>query len=855
MTFWYKFWMLNLQRHVFKNGLTALVVETHQAPVASINICVRVGSRLETDQEAGICHLIEHMLFKGTKKMGPGEVAKRIEASGGDVNAYTSFDETVYYCTLASRHFEAGLDILSDAVLESVFDTEELSREKEVVIEEILRSKDSPSKVLSQAIFQAAFPKHTYGRPIIGFTETVRGFSRDTIVDFWKRWYQPENIVVSIAGDFKSDHALKRCEEIFGGLRNNAGGSAKVQAEDPQTKPRAVVLTNPVQGSSMMLAYPIPALNHLDIPALDILSHILGEGESSRLEINTKERQGLVNSIYSYVYSPQDPGLMVVGYSLPDKNIVRASQAILGEIRALKDQRIDQDELVRAKINIKSDAIYEKETVEGLARKYGYFETILKQYNFDEHYYQRIDGVTPDDVHEVAIKYLNEEALTLGLLHPQDSKKKWTPSELLSWARPVKPKKVKIKPKEEVQYVRLKNGLRVILKENHNVPTIVIRTAHMGGVRAETPATNGVYSFMAQLWGKSTQRLSAEEMARKVELLAGSISSYNGRNSSGMKADFLSEKTYDGVRLFLEAFLQPNFGRDEFKREKENLLEGIRREDDHLAGLAFKYFLKSLYPKHPYGYSMLGEAKNVRRFTPKDLEKTYQRLLNPKQTVMSIVGDFDTAKMLDLLRGPLEKIKASGKPLGSLPADPAPKQIKRLERQKDKFQAHLVLGFQGCRLADRDRYALDVLNNILAGQGGRLFLELRDKLSLAYSVTSVSQEGIEPGYFGVYIATEPRKVPTAIEGILKELEKILAKPVAKEELERAKQYMVGAYEIDLQRNSTVATQLAFNELYGLDRQEWKKLPQKVLKVTQNDVLKVARRIIQLDRYILSIVRP
>src|SRR5262249_6028523 len=162
------------------------------------------------------------MLFKGTERLGPGEVAKKIEASGGDVNAYTSFDETVYYGTLASRHFDAGLDILSDAVLNSIFDPEELSREKEVVIEEILRAKDSPSKVLSEALFEKAFPVHRYGRPIIGYEETVRGFSREKILDFYRSWYVPENIVMVAAGDFKTDHALRACERIFGRLPASA---------------------------------------------------------------------------------------------------------------------------------------------------------------------------------------------------------------------------------------------------------------------------------------------------------------------------------------------------------------------------------------------------------------------------------------------------------------------------------------------------------------------------------------------------------------------------------------------------------------------------------------------------------
>jgi zinc protease len=846
--------MLNLSRHQFTNGLTLILVETHQAPVVSLNICLRVGSRYETDQEAGICHLIEHMLFKGTKRRGPGEIAKLIEANGGDINAYTSFDETVYYCTLASRHFDAGLDILSDAVLNSTFDPDELAREKEVVIEEILRSKDSPSKVLSEAFFEKAFPLHNYGRPIIGFKETVQGFARDKIVNFWKNWYVPENMVVIAAGDFKSEHALKQCEQIFASLPAKPSPSCQSVQEPAQGKAQAFVLSNPVQGSTMMMGFHVPGLDHPDIPALDILSHILGEGDSSRLEINIKEQRGLVNSIYSYVYSPQEPGLFVIGYTLPDKNIAEASQAITDEIHSFRNRKIDHDELARAKINIKSDAIYEKETVEGLARKYGYFETILKQHDFDEHYYQRIDAVSRDTVHEVAEKYLTPQNLTFGLIHPKDSKKKWAPGQLLSWSRPKKVKKQKLAG-DEVRHLTLKNGLRLILKENHNVATLVIRTAHMGGIRAETTKNNGVHSLFTQLWGKSTESLSAEAMAREVELLAGRIDSYNGRNLTGMKGDFLSEKTQDGVQLFLDALLHPRFDKIEMSREKENILEAIRREEDQLSSLAFKNFLKVLYPKHPYGLPMLGAERNIRRFTQKDMIQAFHQTMNPKEMVVSVVGDFDSESMLKLIRPGLESIKPRKSTIKKLLSDPTPKTIQRVEKIKDKFQAHLVLGFGGVSFHDPDRYALDVLNNILAGQGGRLFIELRDKLSLAYSVTSLSQEGIEPGYFGVYIATEPRKVATAIEGILTELHKIIERPVTKEELDRAKQYMVGAYEIDLQRNSSVATQLAFNEVYGMRRMEWRDLPKKILKITQQDVLRVAKKILKLDRYVLSIVRP
>jgi zinc protease len=847
--------MIPVQREILSNGVTLLFVETHQAPVTSINICLRVGSRMETDEEAGICHLIEHMLFKGTEKLPPGDVARLIEAGGGDVNAYTSFDETVYYCTLSSRYTDRGLEVLSDAVLNSIIDQTELDREREVVVEEILRGKDSPTKVLSEEIFAKAFPHHNYGRPIIGFEKTVRGFSRQTILDFYHRWYTPKNMVVVIAGDFKTTKMRKRCERIFGGLRSNGTPQGENKTEKPQKIPRALTIANPIQGSHMALAYHTPELEHEDVPALDILSHILGEGESCRLDMEVKEKRGLVNGIYSYVYSPKDPGLFYLGYSLPEKNIAKATRAVLEQIVLFQEKKVDHDELLRAKLNIKSDSVYEKETVEGLARKYGYFENILGRYDFDEHYYQAIDKVSVDDVMEVAQRYLHPGNLTMGLIHPRDKSKAWRAGQLLEFTKPKAKARVKTRKTEEIQHLRLKNGLRLIFRENPTVPTVVIRTAQLGGLRTEHPKDNGINSLLTQLWGKSTVNLDAQEMARQSELIAGSIDSYTGRNLTGMKADFLSEKTREGVHLFLEAYTQPRWDKQEIQREKENILEAIRRENDALASLTFKLFMKELYPTHPYGMPLLGEANVVRSLDKKDLIRCFDFLMNPTATVISVVGDFDTSMMLDLLAPTLEKIPRTLHRLKAPKADPLPPKPKTVEKVLEKFQAHIVYGFRGVRLDDPDRYALDVLNNVLSGQGGRLFLELRDKMSLAYSVNSLSQEGIEPGYFGVYIGTEGSKVQTAIAGIEKELKKVLAKKVKGNEIKRAQQYMIGAYEIELQRNASVATQLAFNEIYGMPRNEWLDLPKKILRVTAEDVHRVARKIIQLDHRVLSVVRP
>src|SRR5216684_3662613 len=183
-------------RHRLPNGLTVLVEENHAAPVAALQVWVRVGSADELPGEAGLAHLHEHMLFKGTARRGPGEIASSIEGCGGEINAWTSFDQTVYHVVVASQFLAQGMDVLADAITSAAFDPEELRREIEVVCEEIKRSLDSPTRKLSKELFATAFTRHPYGRPVIGSEESVRSFTREGILRFYRRWYQPENCVL-----------------------------------------------------------------------------------------------------------------------------------------------------------------------------------------------------------------------------------------------------------------------------------------------------------------------------------------------------------------------------------------------------------------------------------------------------------------------------------------------------------------------------------------------------------------------------------------------------------------------------------------------------------------------------------
>src|SRR3989338_6988287 len=190
------------------NGMTVILEEDHSAKVVAFQMFVRVGSADENEKEAGIAHVFEHMLFKGTEKRKVGQIAGEVEAAGGYINAYTSYDQTVYHLAVASRYFDTGLDIISDAIQHSSFDPNELKKELEVVLEEIRMNEDNPGRTLYKNILSTAFTTHPYKRPVIGFTDTVKSFTREQILNFFKKWYAPNNMTLVIVCDFYKNQAL-----------------------------------------------------------------------------------------------------------------------------------------------------------------------------------------------------------------------------------------------------------------------------------------------------------------------------------------------------------------------------------------------------------------------------------------------------------------------------------------------------------------------------------------------------------------------------------------------------------------------------------------------------------------------
>lgn len=839
------------------NGLHVIVREDHFASVVALQAWVKVGSADEEEAEAGVAHVHEHMLFKGTKRRGVGQIAAEVESSGGNINAFTTADHTVYHLVLAGRHFAAGLDILADALRNSTFDATELARELKVVMEEWKRSEDVPVSRGYTELFRRAFAAHPYGRPVIGWRKTIEALDRPKVLSFFHRWYVPNNIVLVVVGDVNPALVREQVTKAFGDWEGATLPVRQRPTEPPQRALVRTAITMPVQEHHLLLGFRVPSGHDPDAVPLDLLSYILAGGESTRLVTLLEAQKELVNSVSAFAYTPQDPGLFVFLASLERAKIAAATNELLAALARTRTELVSRAELTRARSNLESEFVYRKETMQGQARLLGYSQCVFEDPSYETRYLTELAAATREDVQRVAATYVRPENMVAVLVGP-DAARHLPKAEQLTAPLAATPPVIRPRtraPRRSAVHTRtLDNGVRLVVKEHHATPLVALRAVTLGGLLLERPENNGINNFLAGLLTRGSRHHSRESLGRAVESLAASIDGFSGRNSFGLRGQFMARTVEEGTDLFLEVLRHPTFPPDEIEKRRRELLIALSHRDDDPASRAIELFYATHFPHHPYGMTTLGERASLTSFTRSQLATYYRRLLAPTRLVVSAVGDLDAPWMLERLGaalGDLPLVRPLPRPL---PTPPGPR-VQRVTRHLERQQTHFVLGVRGGRITDSDRAILKTLEAILSRQGGRLFLELRDRQGLAYSVSAFASEGVDPGVFGIYFACAPAVVERAVAGVLTELRRLRDEPVSADELGEARKYLLGSYEISLQTNSSQADELAFNEAYGLGVDGGERYRESLAHVTPAAVQAAARGYFTLDAYTLAIVGP
>ncbi len=825
------------------NGLVIITREDHSAPVVSAQAWCQTGSITEGKWlGAGLSHVLEHMLFKGTTTRPGSRIDQEVQAAGGYMNAYTSFDRTVYHINVPNTGASIAIDILCDITQNATLPAEELEKELDVIRREMDMNQDDPARRAGRRLFECAFTKSPYRFTIIGYPDIFNTLQPADILAYYMDRYVPNNIFFVVTGDMKSDEVIDRIRQAFAQNKSKALQSFVLPPEPRQTSPREVIEEAPIELGYFHFAWHIPDIRHPDAPALDILASLLGSGRSSRLFREVREKKGLVTSADAWTYSPGEQGLFGLSAATSGDKFGAAREALLLEVERVKNEPVPEGELSKVIKQFLASTLSTRKTMQGQAQDMGGSWMAANDLNFSERYLAAARQVTPAILQRVARAYLAPANRTLYALLPQG-------------AAPKSSETLEVSAESTVRKIDFPNGLRLLVKEDHRLPFVEMRAVLQGGVLAETARNNGLTQLVSKMLLQGTRRRSAEQIAVAIESVGGSIESFGGNNSFGVNAEVLSSDFDTGFDVFADVLLNSSFPVAAFERERGIQLELIGAQRDQLLQSCNSAMRRELFSASGYGLDPLGAESSVGSLIVADVAEFYKKLAAPGNCVLAIFGDVHTAQLEASVRKAFGRWKTNLVEVSSRAAPPVLTQIKRVVETRDKKQAVIVVGFPGLTVQDPDRYALELLQEGCSDLGSRLFLRVREKLGLAYYVGAQHFPGLAPGYFSFYAGTSPEAVEQVEQELLKEAALLRTEGFTAEELARCKAKVVGQKKIARQDLGGLALTMALDELYGAGYQNIDTEDPHYESVTLEGIKDVAIKYLTPDRAVISVIRP
>ena len=842
--------MKQIDEFYLDNGLKVIMKDVPSSPVSSVFVWIKTGSAYENDSERGLAHVHEHMIFKGTSQLPVGEISKQIEFYGGDINAFTSNDETVYHATVSNNFVHKIINILSQCMHDALFDEGELKKELEVILEEIKRGNDSPSSRLWEMIAKSTFKGTDYSLPVIGTPKSVSSFTRQSLMDFYNKWYVSKNMTLIVTGGGNQDKIKEIIKSDFSKVKKASPPSLNKKFEVVDDGIEIDIDKMDIGETYFSISLKSPSSDDLSYAAFDILSSILGSGDSSILYKQIKEKEGLVTSISSANYTLRHSGVFYIFVTSNQDNIFDVIEAIFDNMISTLCGNYSDEQLQRVKNDVFVEDLYSNETVQSQAREIGNIISAHDDLLFKEKYKEKILSLTKHEIFDSIIYYFNKSNFKFNIITPikknllvpnnfiQNIKNKlskinFSGSNSSSYSvTNYVTKKIK---SDKVEIAKLSNGIKLITLQNTKTPLISLRTASLGGSSFETKEDNGKFSLLSDMFNRGSSKFSKDEIAMKSEILGAEISGYSGRNSIGLKLVSPSDHLNELLPIFSDMLTSPTFNEDEFSIARKDNLAYVKRMKKNSAAVASDKFHELLFGNHPYSLNQYGTEGSLNNISIEQINDVHTKFVKTNNTIFSAVGNFNREELIEQLEKNIAFGNSTYIPKIENNIIQISEDLEEHFKIGDKQQSHIFVGTYAPSLACNSRFSFNLINTVLSGMGGRLFVELRDKKSLAYSVTSFYTPTINIGYFGAYIGCSPDKKHESIEAINYELKRLIREGITEEELTRAKNYIIGKNDISMQRNSSVNSRILLSYLYGLDVSEPFNFMNQIMNVDMNSV--------------------
>ncbi|MDD2240041.1 MAG: pitrilysin family protein [Kiritimatiellae bacterium] len=790
-----------VERFALDNGMTVLLKEDRGAPLVAIQYWVGAGSIHEDDHlGGGLSHYLEHMIFKGTPTRGPGQVSTEIADAGGDINAYTSNDRTVFHTTLPADRWQVGLDVLTDAVFHPAFPQDEWAREREVILREVDMCEDDPGRVMLRLMWETAFREHPYRIPVIGWRDILVTMSRNHLVEYHRRHYSPDNMILSVAGDVPVQEMAAAIRERLATIPRTPRTPVVIAPEPPQLAERILRQTGPYEITRLAWVFHTTNLADPDTPALDVLASAVGSGRSSPLVRRLREEDRLVHDIDAWSYTPQDPGLFGVTAELDPDQESAVMEALRDEISRWHSEPFAAARIEQARREVIVQSIQSLASMNGQAASMASGEFYAGNPRHVETYLEQVRRLTPEDLSRVARQYLRPENGSWILLTPD--------------REPVPVPQRRDAAELDIRRIEATNGLRVIIREDARLPLVHVAAVLGGGLLVESDGQAGITRLVADLLTRGTSRHSAAELAERLESRAIDLTPFSGRNSYGLSISGLSEDLPLMLDTLAECLLDAQFPPEEIEKQRDLQLAAIRRELERPMTYAQQMVRDAFFPGHPYRFSASGTPDTVAALDRPALQAHHHKLLGTSNLVLAVFGDVQTADVQALVSNAFATLPAQAKPeWPALP--PPPAEPLRTEQALPFKQTIFVRAWPGIAVGDPREDAISVLMDALSGLSSDLFIEVRDKRGLAYYTGATQFIGPVGGLFQIFAGTTEEGLDEVETQIDLQADRLRTTGPRDDEMARAIEQLLADLARARQNNGALAQQCALDELLGL----------------------------------------
>lgn len=857
----------DLKTTTLDNGLRVYLLPVKGSPVVTTMVAYRVGACDEEKDQTGLSHYLEHLMFKGTAKLFPGDIDRATQRNGGRNNAYTSEDMTVYHFDFAADRWQQALDIEADRMRNIRIDEKhEFEQEKGAVIAELDGGEDNPWDLEYKSILPLLWPKDSpYSHPVIGHRAHVRGATAEIIKRYYDKWYHPNNASLIVVGGFDADEAMKKIKDLFGPIPKGELPPRKKATFYPERKePVRHQFESKFDVPRLMVGFNTVTVGTPEDPILDIVQDILSGGKTSRLYRKLVEDERIASEVSAGNYAGRYPGWFAVNVELlQGKDRKKAEELVFAELTKLANEPVTDAELARARRKILASFIFSRESVHNLAdviartSTYPGGEDVGK---FLQDHLDRILKVSKEDIQRVAKQYLVARQAAIVWSVPPEAKKDGKGGGGAGASKNLTPPSPKGRGSKTdsradapgaggfslaaAKKTVLSNGLTVITLEDHRLP-VVVASLEVADVRLREPIDKlGVATLTGNLLEEGSAKHTGKEISALIEDTGGSLS----LSSSGGTFRVLTPDTDLGLGLLFECLQTPTFPADALERMREQQLSAIADAETQPRTKASRLFYSTVYGDHPSGRASLGKKEIVEKLAVADVKAFHAMAFAPNFATIAVVGDFKTDEMVKKIEALTKDWKKSELVKPKVVAPPKPTGGEKLVSDPNAAQVHVYIGHLGITRDNPDYHKLLVLDNVLGvgpGFTDRLSANLRDRLGLAYTVNAsiANSAGKEPGTFTGFVGTFPDKFLDVKFGFLKEVNRIRDEEPTKQEVDDAKKYLLGSLPFHFTTTSAVAGQLLAAERYGLGFDFLEKYRKEVDAVTPADVQAMAKKYI------------